>query len=89
MGETTQAGEDTGEAPRTVPKPEHRWPMALAVLAAILLQVGVPHRGRVPGWWVFPILEAILLVIVIAHDPGGSTGGRGPRDVRRSRSSRS
>ena len=53
-----------------VMEPEHRWPMALAVLAAILLQVGVPHRGRLPGWWVFPILETILLLIVIARDPG-------------------
>jgi uncharacterized membrane protein len=30
----------------------------------------MPHRGRVQGWWVFPVLEFALLVIVIARDPG-------------------
>ena len=44
--------------------------MAAAVLAAVILQVGTPHRGRVPGWWVFPILELVLLVFLVAVDPG-------------------
>jgi hypothetical protein len=44
--------------------------MALAVLVATGLQVGTPHRGRVPGWWLFPILEIVLLVVLIAIDPG-------------------
>jgi hypothetical protein len=34
---------------------ERRWPMAVAVLVAILLQIGSPHRGRVPGWWIIPV----------------------------------
>ena len=44
--------------------------MAVAVLVAILLQVGTPHRGRLPGWWLFPVLESLLLVVVILRDPG-------------------
>jgi uncharacterized membrane protein len=69
MDETTHTHDDTG-VPPNASRPERRWPMALAVLGAIALQVGVPHRGRLQGWWVFPILEAVLLVIVIARDPG-------------------
>jgi len=49
---------------------ERRWPMAAAVLAAVILQVGTPHRGRVPGWWLFPILEVVLLVFLVVVDPG-------------------
>ena len=44
--------------------------MATAVLAATILYVGTPHRGRVPGWWIFPILQLILLGLLIAQDPG-------------------
>jgi uncharacterized membrane protein len=44
--------------------------MAAAVFAAILLQIGTPHRGRVVFWWIFPLLEAVLLAIVILRDPG-------------------
>ena len=49
---------------------EPRWPMATAVLAATVLYVSMPHRGRVPGWWVFPVLQLILLGILIFQDPG-------------------
>jgi uncharacterized membrane protein len=44
--------------------------MAVAVLAAIALQVGTPHRGRLPGWWLFPALELVVLVLLIVRDPG-------------------
>jgi uncharacterized membrane protein len=49
---------------------ERRWPVTLAVLTAIVLQVGTPRRGRVPGWWLFPALELALLILLIAFDPG-------------------
>jgi len=49
---------------------ERRWPMALAVLATAVLQVIVPRRGRIPIWWLFPILEVVLLVILMVRDPG-------------------
>jgi hypothetical protein len=49
---------------------ERRWQMALAVLVAIAMQVVTPHHGRLRGWWLFPVLEAVLLVALIAIDPG-------------------
>jgi uncharacterized membrane protein len=49
---------------------EPRWPMAAAVLLATALYVGTPHRGRVPGWWIFPVVQLLLLVLLIAQDPG-------------------
>ena len=50
--------------------PERRWPMASAVLVAIVLQVITPHTGRLVFWWVFPVLEVAALVAVIVRDPG-------------------
>ena len=52
------------------PAAESRWPMATAVLAATVLYVGMPHRGRIPGWWLFPLLQVILLGVLIVQDPG-------------------
>ena len=53
-------------APSATLVPERRWPMAVAVLAAIVLQVITPHTGRLAFWWVFPILESAALAAVIA-----------------------
>jgi uncharacterized membrane protein len=50
--------------------PERRWPMATAVLAAIVLQVITPHNGRLSFWWAFPVLELAALVAMIFRDPG-------------------
>jgi len=44
--------------------------MATAVLAATILYAGMPHRGRVPGWWLGPLLQLLLLALLIAQDPG-------------------
>ena len=30
----------------------------------------VPHRGRVPIWWLYPFAELALLLFIIAADPG-------------------
>jgi uncharacterized membrane protein len=57
-------------ASTTSNRAERRWPMALAVIAAIALQIATPKRGRVPGWWVFPVLELVLLVLLVVVDPG-------------------
>ena len=46
-----------GAAPVAALVPERRWPMAVAVLATIVLQVITPHNGRLTFWWVYPILE--------------------------------
>ena len=45
-------------------------PMATALVAATALYVGTPHRGRVPGWWIGPVLQLGLLGILIAQDRG-------------------
>jgi hypothetical protein len=59
--------------------------MALAVLGAIAFQVGTPHQGRVPYWWIFPVLEFALLCVLIVVDPGTSTIEARGRGVSRSR----
>jgi uncharacterized membrane protein len=64
------AGTRDAAGPPDATRAEPRWPMAVAVLAAITLQLVTPHRGRVAVWWLFPILEAVLLLVVIARDPG-------------------
>ena len=69
MGEAGQTGDVEPVTP-TASRAEPRWPMALAVFVAILLQIGTPSRGRVQGWWLFPILEFVLLIVVIIRDPG-------------------
>jgi hypothetical protein len=71
MSESTRTGVgDTSapEPPRAAAEP--RWPMATAVLAATILYVGMPHRGRVPGWWLGPLLQLVLLGLLITQDPG-------------------
>ena len=73
---------EAGETGAHVPRPEHRWPMAVAVLTAVFLQVGLPHRGRVPGWWVIPVLEIVLLATLVVQDPGRID--RLSKDLRRS-----
>jgi hypothetical protein len=58
-----------GGPSKTAPA-ERRWPMALAVLTASVLQIIQPRRQRVPGHALFPILEIALLIILIVGDPG-------------------
>jgi uncharacterized membrane protein len=55
---------------KKAPVAEPRWPMATAVLIATILYVGMPHSGRIPGWWVFPVLQLLLLGLLIVQDPG-------------------
>jgi uncharacterized membrane protein len=61
---------DTGAPGPPGAAAEPRWPMATAVLVATILYVGAPHRGRVPGWWLFPLVQLVLLGLLIAQDPG-------------------
>lgn len=49
---------------------EARWPMAGAVLAAILLTFLLPSDVRIFPVWVLPSIEALLLVALVAGDPG-------------------
>ena len=49
---------------------EPRWPMAGAVIAAIVLTVLLPADMRVGPIWLLPSVEGLLLVMLIAGDPG-------------------
>jgi uncharacterized membrane protein len=49
---------------------ESRWPMAAAVVAAMVLTLLLPDDFRLAPRWVLPIVEGLLLVALIAADPG-------------------
>jgi len=53
---------------------EARWPMAGAVLAAMVLTILLPDSIRLGPVWLLPAIEGLLLVAVIAADPGKITG---------------
>ncbi len=44
--------------------------MALAVIAATVLMVVAPRRAAVSFWWVFPIIQLVMLGMLIIADPG-------------------
>jgi hypothetical protein len=49
---------------------ESRWPMAAAVVVAIVLTILLPKNHRVLPEGVVPLLEGVLLLALIAGDPG-------------------
>jgi len=49
---------------------EARWHMAGAVLAAMVLTILLPDDVRLGPKWLLPLIEGVLLVAVIAGDPG-------------------
>jgi uncharacterized membrane protein len=49
---------------------EHRWPAALAVVAAIALQLVIPKTLVVPPRWLMPALEGVLIVVLLLVNPG-------------------
>jgi hypothetical protein len=49
---------------------ESRWPMAAAVVAAMVLTLLLPDDFRLAPRWVLAIVEGLLLVTLIAADPG-------------------
>jgi uncharacterized membrane protein len=59
---------------------EARWPMAGAIVAAMVLTVLLPDDVRLGQQWVLPAIEALLLVAVIAADPRSVT--RRSRELR-------
>jgi hypothetical protein len=49
---------------------ESRWPMAGAVVAAMILTILLPDSVRLGPSWLLPAVEGVLLVAVIVGDPG-------------------
>ncbi|MER5931115.1 hypothetical protein [Streptomyces sp. NPDC002054] len=49
---------------------ETRWPMAAAVVAAMVLTLLLPDDLRLAPRWVLPSVEGLLLLALIAGDPG-------------------
>ena len=52
---------------------EARWPMAGAVLGAMALTILLPDDLRPGPRWLLPLIEGLLLVAVVAGDPGRIT----------------
>jgi len=73
VGSTVPTGDDVvvGEA---------RWPMAGAVVAAIVLTILLPAAIRLGPRWLLPLIEVVLLIAVILADPGRIT--RRSRELR-------
>ena len=59
-----------GHGPGAAAYGESRWPMAGAVVAAMVLTVLLPDDLRLAPRWVMPTIEGVLLVALIAGDPG-------------------
>jgi hypothetical protein len=59
---------------------ESRWPMAGAVVAAMVLTILLPDAVRAGPWWLVPLVEGVLLIALIAGDPG--TIDRRSRELR-------
>ena len=57
---------------------ESRWPMAGAVVAAMVLTVLLPASVRPGPSWLLPAVEGLLLVAVIVGDPGRINRVTGP-----------
>ena len=49
---------------------ESRWPMAAAVVAAMVLTFLLPDDLRLAPRWLLPVIEGLLLATLIAADPG-------------------
>jgi hypothetical protein len=49
---------------------EPRWHMASAVVAAIVLTILMPDDVQLGPNWLLPLIEGVLLVALIASDPG-------------------
>jgi uncharacterized membrane protein len=54
---------------RQVTEGEPRWPVSLAVTAAIAMQMSLPDRVATQPRWLLPALAAVLLVALIVSNP--------------------
>jgi hypothetical protein len=63
------AGRVTRPAAASVARAEHRWPSALAAVAAITLQLLLPAPMVPQGRYLLPMLELALLVALVVANP--------------------
>jgi len=49
---------------------ESRWPMALAAVATLVMHLLLPDDFQVGNRWVYPVMMALFLVVLILGDPG-------------------
>src|ERR1700748_2740012 len=49
---------------------EHWWPVALAIVVAVILHVALPSKYRINPPWVLPAVLGVLLAALIIGDPG-------------------
>jgi uncharacterized membrane protein len=64
---------------RTVSEGESRWPVVVAVLGAVALQLTLPDDLAVHPRWLLPALQLLVLAGLVAVNPGhfgGSTSSR-------------
>ena len=62
--------ETTGPAKRKQIVGERRWPMVAAVLVAVVMHELLPDDFRLAPLWIYPVIMAVFLVLLIAGDPG-------------------
>ena len=48
---------------------EPRWPTLVSIVAVMALQTVLPDRITVGPWWVFPALEAVVLILLTVANP--------------------
>ncbi len=50
-------------------KPEHRWPVAVAMIAAVLLYVFLPNGYDLIPRWVLPVVASLLFIPLVVLNP--------------------
>ncbi len=66
---TATTGDPLVPAWRRVTTGEARWPVSIAMVAAIGLQVALPERLNLSSRFLLPAIEAVLLVVLVAVNP--------------------
>jgi len=73
LGAEERFAQDVGKrispAWRSITQGEPRWPVSLAIVATIGLQLSVPDRLTISPRWIIPAVEAVLLVGILAANP--------------------
>jgi hypothetical protein len=63
------AGKDLESVVRRATAGEHRLPVAALIAVAIYLQLALPSRLVIHPSWLFPLLEGVLMLVLIAANP--------------------